>query len=128
MEQSIEQLSQESNGGMLTFPEFLGELMKLKVEAYFADFRKNTTTYYTKQDAAQTVAMPLAEVHITQAFTPTALQAAIYAAQQDEIRYPEFKKRAKAAGCIGYFVWIEGRQVTYFGRRGELHVEKFPDK
>lgn len=31
-----------------------------------------------------------------------------------------------AAGCVGYIVWIAGRHVSYFGRRGEVHVEHFP--
>ena len=30
------------------------------------------------------------------------------------------------AGCVGYIVWIAGRHVTYFGHRGEQHVEPFP--
>jgi len=24
-------------------------------------------------------------------------------------------------------VWIAGRHVTYFGRKGEMHVEHFPN-
>ena len=41
--------------------------------------------------------------------------------------YPEFKKLSQAGGCVGYVVWIAGRHVTYVGRKGETHVEKFPD-
>jgi hypothetical protein len=41
--------------------------------------------------------------------------------------YPEFKRLSEQAGCIGYIVWITGRHVTYFGRNGETHVERFPD-
>ena len=40
--------------------------------------------------------------------------------------YPEFKVNSQRAGCIGYTVWIDGRHVTYAGRRGETHVERFP--
>ena len=41
--------------------------------------------------------------------------------------YPEFKKLSRQAGCIGYTVWIAGRHVSYYGRKGETHVERFPD-
>ena len=41
-------------------------------------------------------------------------------------KYPEFPQRTLAAGCVGYIVWIAGRHVQYFGRRGEVHVEHFP--
>jgi uncharacterized protein YbcV (DUF1398 family) len=125
--QQIEELARKSNGGMLTFPESIGALIKLEVEAYYADFRKKELTYYTKQNQACTFAMPEMEVEIPLTLNPTELQAAIRAAQRDEIRYPEFKKRSMAAGCVGYFVWIAGKQVNYFGRLGELHVEKFPN-
>lgn len=124
--QRIEQLAQKSNAGLFTFPEVIGELIKSDVESYFADYRRMEITYYTRQDNACTIAMPEMKVEIASTFNPAELQAAIRAAQRDEIRYPEFKKRSMAAGCVGYFVWIAGKQVNYFGRLGELHVEKFP--
>jgi hypothetical protein len=41
--------------------------------------------------------------------------------------YPEFKRLSQSGGCVGYTFWIAGRQVSYFGRKGEMHVERFPD-
>jgi uncharacterized protein YbcV (DUF1398 family) len=35
-------------------------------------------------------------------------------------------KRSAAAGVIGYWAFLSGRKVIYFGRKGELHVEEFP--
>jgi hypothetical protein len=35
-------------------------------------------------------------------------------------------QRAVRAGCVGYIAWLAGKQVAYFGRRGETHVERFP--
>jgi uncharacterized protein YbcV (DUF1398 family) len=124
--QLIEQIAQKSNAGMLTFPEVIGELIKSDVESYYADYRKSETNYYTKQGKTCTTTMPVQDVAIPVTFNSVELQAAIRAAQRDEIRYPEFKKRSMAAGCVGYFVWIAGKQVNYFGRLGELHIEKFP--
>jgi hypothetical protein len=43
------------------------------------------------------------------------------------VMYPEFKRLSQRAGCVGYVVWIAGRHVSYHGRRGEVHVERFPD-
>lgn len=125
--QHIEELVNQANLGTLTFPESIGALIKLEVEAYYVDYRKKETTYYTKQNKACTFALPEMAVEIPLTFNVTELQTAIRGAQRDEIRYPEFKKRSMAAGCVGYFVWIAGKQVNYFGRLGELHVEKFPN-
>ncbi|HTR00960.1 MAG TPA: hypothetical protein VMH83_13260, partial [Candidatus Acidoferrum sp.] len=63
---------------------------------------------------------------IADAFSATAVQAAIKGAQQGTVMYPEFKQLSMQAGCTGYTVWIAGRHVTYFGRRGETHIEHFP--
>lgn len=125
--QLIEQWSQKSDSGNATFPESIGALMKLGVESYFADYRKGEKTYYTKEGRAHPVPMTIHAEEIPALFDAAALQAAIRSAQRDEIRYPEFKKRSMAAGCIGYIVWIDGRHVSYFGHRGEVHIEKFPD-
>ncbi len=56
-----------------------------------------------------------------------AAQAAIRGAQRAEVVYPEFLELSRAAGCVGYMVWIAGRHVSYFGRKGEVHVERFPE-
>jgi hypothetical protein len=53
------------------------------------------------------------------------LVAAIRAAQADEIRYPEFLKRAVAAGTAAYWAFLTGKRVIYFGRNGEFHVEEW---
>ena len=39
--------------------------------------------------------------------------------------YPEFLQRATAAGTIAYWVFMAGKKVIYFGRKGESHVEDF---
>jgi uncharacterized protein YbcV (DUF1398 family) len=54
------------------------------------------------------------------------LVAAIREAQADTIPYPEFIKRSTAAGVIGYWAFLTGRKVIYFGRKGETHTEEFP--
>jgi hypothetical protein len=31
-----------------------------------------------------------------------------------------------AAGTTGYWVFLAGRKVIYFGRKGDFHIEEFP--
>ena len=30
------------------------------------------------------------------------------------------------AGCVGWKVLLDGYQTQYFGRTGEIHIERFP--
>jgi len=40
----------------------------------------------------------------------------------------ELAREVQALGYdIGYTVWIAGRHVACLGRRGETHIERFPD-
>lgn len=71
--------------------------------------------------------MEPSEQVISDEFSAASVQEAIRGAQQGKVMYPEFKKLSMQAGCIGYTVWIVGRHVTYFGRKGETHVEHFPN-
>jgi hypothetical protein len=36
-------------------------------------------------------------------------------------------KRSTAAGVIGYWALLTGKRVIYFGRKGEQHIEEFPN-
>jgi uncharacterized protein YbcV (DUF1398 family) len=47
--------------------------------------------------------LPLSSV--AEGFSPSELVAAIRGAQTDTIRYPEFMKRASAAGVIAYWAY-----------------------
>lgn len=124
--EQIEQCAKASNAGQQTFGSVVGTLLQLGVESYFADYRSETTTYYLPDSSFTRYPLTAPDVEISSLFDAAALQAAIRGAQRDEVRYPEFLRLSMAAGCIGYFVWLEGRHVSYFGRRGEVHVERFP--
>jgi hypothetical protein len=54
------------------------------------------------------------------------LVAAIWGAQADTVRYPEFVKRSSAADVIGHWAFLTGKRVTYFGRKGDQDIEEFP--
>lgn len=116
-----------SSVGRLHFGQVIGLLIEAGVESYVADYRGHRTTYYlaSGETLALELETPLTEV--AQAFNANAVKAAILGAQQGAVMYPEFKRLSMEAGCVGYTVWIAGRHVSYFGRKGETHLERFPD-
>jgi uncharacterized protein YbcV (DUF1398 family) len=124
--QTIEQCAQSSKDGTAHFPDIVAALAEAGVESYFADYRADATTYYLPDGQTHAVALAPPDVPIAAAFDATALQQAIRGAQAGRVTYPEFLGLSRAAGCVGYVTWIAGRHVSYFGRRGETHVEHFP--
>lgn len=123
----IDEAAQGSNQGRLHFGQVIGLLVQAGVEAYSVDYRARRSTYYLPEGATLDVDTPMPDVAIAPDFDATALRAAIRGAQQGVVMYPQFKALSRQAGCVGYTVWIAGRQVSYFGRQGETHVERFPD-
>lgn len=123
----IRETAQASAEGRIHFGEVIAQLTAAGIESYVADYRSHRTTYYPSNGQALDVPLDKPDLIIGDDFDAQALQAAIRGAQRGEVMYPEFKRLSCAAGCIGYAVWIAGRHVTYFGRRGETHVERFPD-
>lgn len=63
---------------------------------------------------------------VAEEFSLPGIVAAIRGAQADTIRYPEFVTLSTAAGVIGYWAYLTGKKVIYFGRKGEFPVEEFP--
>jgi uncharacterized protein YbcV (DUF1398 family) len=126
-EHSIRETFIASNQGHIHFAEVVGKLVQAGVESYQVDYRSNQSIYHNHQDEALILTMTPSEQTIAQEFSAEKIVAAIRGAQLGTVMYPEFKRLSKETGCVGYTVWIVGRQVTYFGRKGETHVERFPD-
>jgi len=124
--EGINAIAHASHRGAKSFGQQVGELMQLGVESYYADYRARCTTYYLPSGAAHSVPLPTPGVEIPPAFDIAALQTAIRGAQAGVVHYPEFMQLSMAGGCVGYLVWIAGKHVSYFGRKGEVHVEHFP--
>jgi uncharacterized protein YbcV (DUF1398 family) len=122
----IEKCAHQSHAGELTSPEVLERLLGVGVESYLADYRDQSSAYYLSNNEALRISMEMPQVDIAESFNEGGVILAIRGAQSDQLRYPEFLRLTMAAGCIGYMVWIAGRHVTYFGRRGEVHIEHFP--
>ncbi len=124
---TIERCARASKDGSAHFPDIVAALVGVGVESYFADYRANATTYYLPDGDAHAVPLAPPDVAIADTFDAAAVQAAIRGAQSGRVMYPEFLRLSRAAGCVGYVAWLAGRHVAYFGRRGETHVERFPN-
>jgi uncharacterized protein YbcV (DUF1398 family) len=97
-----------------------------QVEAYHVDYRAGRSTCYLADGETLDLAFEPAKQAIADSFDAGAILSAIRGAQQGAVMYPEFKRLSQRGGCVGYGVWIAGRHVSYFGRKGETHIERFP--
>ncbi|MBL8389852.1 MAG: DUF1398 family protein [Hydrogenophaga sp.] len=116
-----------SNEGRIHFGQVIGQLIEVGVESYYVDYRCGRATYFLPDGDSLDLAFGKPAEGIAEVFDGDGVRAAIRGAQRGEVMYPEFKALTQRAGCAGYTVWIAGRHVSYFGRRGETHVERFPD-
>lgn len=123
----IQSTFEASNTGRLHFGDVIAQLTRVQVESYHVDYRSGRTTCYLPSGATLDLGFELPQEGIAMDFDGDAVRSAILGAQQGRVMYPEFKQLSQRAGCIGYTVWIAGRHVTYLGRQGETHVERFPD-
>jgi len=128
VKQVIEEGVAASHAGTRSFADFVGALVAHGVESYRVDYRQRSTTHFLPTGEWHTVAIESPSIPIAEAFDREGIVAAVRGAQRGEVKYPEFLERTMRAGCVGYVVWIAGRHVVYFGRRGETHVEHFPSK
>ena len=122
----IEECVRRSHQGTISFAEVVAKLMEIGVETYLADYRRRENVYYLPSGETYAVKFAPPEKPVAEVFDVDAVGQAVRGAQSGAVKYPEFMRRTMAAGCVGYFVWIAGRHVQYFGRRGEVHIERFP--
>ncbi|HTV09339.1 MAG TPA: hypothetical protein VMD97_09880 [Candidatus Aquilonibacter sp.] len=115
-----------SSEGRLTFPEVIGMLIGAGVESYCVDFIGRKDTFYMPDGETHVEPVTLPAAPVAKDFAGYAVKATIREAQADRIRYPEIVNRLCDAGVAGYHVYLTGRKVIYFGRKGELHIEEFP--
>ena len=126
VQQTIHEVAAETQAGRLIFPEVVRRLLAAGVESYLIDFATGNETFYLTNGGTYVEKMILPLNAIAEDFSKEGIVAAIRGAQADTVRYPEFVRLATAAGVIGYWAFLTGKQVTYFGRQGEQHIEKFP--
>lgn len=122
----IREVAQASDAERMTFPEVVARLSAVGVERYHVDVVRAERTYYLPNGGFHPEPAHADGDHPATAFAGAAVEAAVRASQRGEIGYREFRRRAAAAGCVGYLVSLVGRRVVYYGRTGETHVEHFP--
>lgn len=123
----IDEMATATQQGRLPFPQLVKRLLAVGVESYLVDFATRRTTHYLADGSTHTVPMILDPGSIAENFNGGDLVAAIRLAQAGTVRYPDFVKRSTRAGVIGYWVFLVGKRVVYFGRKGESHVEEVPN-
>ena len=124
--QVIQELVVATQQGKMTFPQVVKGLLEVGVESYLVDFAAKQKTHYLTDGTTHAAPMILDPGPIAADFNNSGLVAAIRDAQADTVRYPEFVTRSTAAGVIGYWAFLTGKRVIYFGRKGEQHIEEFP--
>lgn len=122
----IHETLQRTQRGEMIFPEVVGAMLEAGAESYFVDFASGHETIYGSNGETHVERMTLPLPAIAEGFSSEGIVAAIRGAQADRVRYPEFVQLAAQAGVIGYWAFLTGKQVSYFGRKGECHVERFP--
>lgn len=123
---TISTVFEQSNSGEIHFGKVIQQLISVEVESYTVDYRRGETTYYLSNGTSIRHVFETDLSLIAADFDLKLIQQAILAAQSGHVMYPLFKALTQQAGCIGYTVWITGKHVQYFGRLGEIHLEKFP--
>jgi uncharacterized protein YbcV (DUF1398 family) len=115
-----------SHAGTISFPEVVNQLEQAGVERYHADLCRAERVFYMPDGESHREATGEPARGAAKEFSATDVDAAVRTIQRGEIDYQEFVRRILAAGCVNYFVYISGRQTDYYGRKGEVHVERFP--
>ena len=124
---TIQTVFEDSNNGNMHFGEVIKRLIEVDVESYHVDYRSGKTTYFLSNGQTVDFSFDKLQNGIAKEFNGDEVRSAIRGAQQGQLMYPEFKNLSQAAGCCSYTVWIAGRHVSYYGRKGETHIEHFPN-
>ena len=113
--------------GSMPFPEIVGKLIANGVEYYHVDYVTSSFTFYSADGAAVIAPLSFEGLpSIAEDFDAAELKAAILDSQRHGQKFRVFCERAVRAGVQGYFAFLRGQRVTYFGRQGDHHVEWFP--
>lgn len=123
----IAEAAKRTLDGTMSFPDVVRRLIEAGVEYYHVDYVTRRKTFYgTAGDAAVTAIDFEHLPDVAEDFDLAALRANILDSQQHGQKFRDFSRRAMEAGTQGYFAFLRGQRVTYFGRQGDQHTEWFP--
>ncbi len=123
----IQQTSLKTLAGTISFPEVVGELLHAGVEYYHVDYVGLLITFYGTDGSMTVTPLNFENLPpIAPDFDIAVVRAAILDSQCNGQKYRDFSLRVMAAGVQGYWAFLRGRRVSYFGRQGDQHTEWFP--
>jgi uncharacterized protein YbcV (DUF1398 family) len=123
----INETARKTLAGKISFPEVVGQLLSAGVEYYHVDYAGLKKTFYSAEgDRVVTPINYEGLPAVAADFSKDALRADILDSQRNNQPYRDFTRRAMEAGVQGYFAFLCGKRVTYFGRQGDEHTEWFP--
>jgi uncharacterized protein YbcV (DUF1398 family) len=123
----ISDTARASLAGTNSFPEAVKSFLAAGVEYYHVDYVGRRKTFYGPAGDAIIVPIDYENLPpVASEFSAQALQAAIRDSQHSGQKYREFTRRAVLAGVQGYYAFLRGQRVTYWGRQGDQHIEWFP--
>jgi uncharacterized protein YbcV (DUF1398 family) len=122
----VQEAFHRSHRGQITFPEQAKMLADAGIEAYHVDLARSEWRYYTPSGESHVEISSEQHAPAADNFCADSVQAALLNIRQGTTDYPKFLEQILAAGCVYYVAYLAGRQVIYFGRKGEFHIEPFP--
>jgi uncharacterized protein YbcV (DUF1398 family) len=123
----ITKVARKTLDGQIAFPEVVSQLMQAGVEYYHVDYIEKEKTFYSADgDMVVTVIDYEGLPTVAPDFSLEMVKADILDSQRNGQKYRDFTCRAMEAGVQGYFAFLRGKRVTYFGRQGDQHTEWFP--
>ena len=124
---AISEVAHKTLAGQISFPEVVNQLLAAGVEYYHVDYVGLRKTFYSATGKAMTTPIIYEGLPpVAKDFDLAAVRADILDSQRNGQKYRDFTRRAMAAGVQGYFAFLRGKRVTYFGRQGDQHIEWFP--
>ncbi|HSC83359.1 MAG TPA: hypothetical protein VLC30_07040 [Pseudomonas sp.] len=117
----IEHCSNALNQGCANLAQVIDRLGEAGIESCHADYRIPALIFYAPSGASYSLPLPACDKSIANGFDHSALQHALEVEHNGGMDFPEFTRRTLEAGCIGFFLWLEGWHATFLGRHGEIH-------
>ena len=123
----ITETARKTYAGTISFPEVVSQLLATGVEYYHVDYVGRRQTFYSAAGDVVVTPINFEELPpVAAEFSAADLRANILDSQQNGQKFRDFSQRAMKAGVQGYFAFLRGKRVTYFGRQGDQHTEWFP--
>jgi uncharacterized protein YbcV (DUF1398 family) len=123
----IVEITRKTIAGTISFPEVVNQLLAAGVEYYHVDYVGLRQSFYSADGSIAVTPINYEGLPpVATEFSAADLRANILDSQRNGQKFRDFTRRAKENGVQGYFAFLRGKRVTYFGRQGDQHTEWFP--